>query len=81
MHAEITSSGVHHRLTLDGVDVSGGCRHVTLDLEAGDVPELRLELVIPEVRTTAGKVDVIVPDDTRELLKQLGWTPPAEPED
>lgn len=71
----VTSDGVGGHVQLDGVDISDGVYGITLKFKAGHLPNLELELPMIQTETDA---NVIILDKTRDLLIQLGWTPPAE---
>ncbi|MFJ3793885.1 hypothetical protein [Kitasatospora sp. NPDC090091] len=76
-HVALTSTGITHRLTIDGTDVSHAVRSCTLHLATGEHPALAVEPRVVALDTT--EVDsavVLVPDATAALLVALGWTPP-----
>lgn len=67
--------------TLSGVDISNLVKGATFELEADHgVPRLRAELDLAIFRDARLEGDMIVglTDETIELLKDFGWTPPAE---
>ncbi|MFJ9037470.1 hypothetical protein ACIRF8_12885 [Streptomyces sp. NPDC102406] len=67
-----------HLVELDGVDVSRALYGLTLTVAAGGPPTAVLNVVAKEIPTELDGVRAHLPDATRELLVQLGWTPPAE---
>ncbi|MFG2269128.1 hypothetical protein ACGFNY_05060 [Streptomyces chartreusis] len=74
----ISGPGHTSQVELSGHDISHALTGVTLRLDAGSVPTATLEVALWEVPTELDAVQVKVPDETRELLVRLGWTPPAE---
>lgn len=74
----ISGPGHTSRVELSGHDISSALTGVSLRLEAGSVPTATLEMALWEMPTELDMVQVKVPDETRELLVRLGWTPPAE---
>jgi hypothetical protein len=74
----INGPGHTSRVQLDGEDISSALTGMRLHLAAGSVPTATLELALWEAPTELDAVRVMVPDETRELLVRLGWTPPAE---
>ena len=65
---------------LDGVDVSKHITTVDLHVEAGlKVPVVELGITVFEVEgSTPDNARIVLTPGTDDLLKQLGWTPPAE---
>lgn len=68
--------------TLDGLDISKGIRRLTIDVGPDDWPRVEAELVIHAIEVTELGVkdshfEVSMPDEAREALIALGWTPPA----
>lgn len=61
---------------IDGQDVSGLVRKVTVAAEAGEPTLVVLELGRVVVHTEA-KAQVEVDKPTADFLRTLGWTPPA----
>lgn len=74
----ISGPGHASRVELSGHDISHALTGVTLRLDAGSVPTATLELALWEVPAELDAVEVKVPDETKDLLVRLGWTPPAE---
>lgn len=67
------------RIAIDGADISPrAIAGLSLQAEAGDIPRLTLDVVALDVTKLGGKMEIFLPDETRELLVALGWTPPAE---
>jgi hypothetical protein len=74
----IGSDGIHHRLIIDGVDLSDGLRAAQLILEAGHVPTLVCEPLIHEIPPTElDKATVLITEKAKAALIHLGWTPPG----
>lgn len=66
---------------LNGVDVSGGISSLNLDIVAGDaypIVNLNIKMVEFSKAINAEQAEVWLPDETVELLKALGWTPPDD---
>lgn len=64
---------------VDGVDISHALTGLTITAGAGEGPTATLDLAIHEEsghHVTATDVRLRVPDDTRDALVALGWTPP-----
>jgi hypothetical protein len=75
---QITADGVKARsakVHLDGQDVSSALRGITLALDVDHVTTATLDLVGPLTDVDTPAV-VVLPEETRKLLVQLGWTPP-----
>lgn len=76
----LTGSGLpgDTRVELDGVDVARGLKGLTLTLDAADDdrPRAVLDVLLWELDTELDGVQFAVPSKTREVLIQLGWTPP-----
>lgn len=65
-------------LTVDGHDLSRACTSVKLDMRPGVLTEVTIGLAVDDTRIfDLGEVQV--PDETREALLALGWTPPGQP--
>ncbi len=67
---------------LDGVDVSEHITTVDLHAEAGrKLPVVKLGVTVFEVEgSTPDNARIVLTPGTDDLLKQLGWTPPAAEE-
>lgn len=63
---------------LDGEDISRLVRSISLDSEAGHLPEVTLDLMVVEVETVTDETRVHMAPGTAELLVRLGWSPPEE---
>lgn len=63
-------------LELDGVDVAKHVLGLQLTAKPGHRSELQLTLQLLEFEVD-GEAHVLVPDDVRATLIELGWTPPA----
>lgn len=65
------------RVVVDGVDIGAACTSLTLHAAADGAPTLTIHLAL--FRTTvAGHATIQVPDQVRDTLIHLGWTPPGE---
>lgn len=73
----IGSDGTIANVQLDGLDISSVLDAVDLKLRPGCLPEVRLGVLVHDL-TTEVEGTVVIPDETRDLLVRLGWTPPAE---
>lgn len=66
------------QVELDGVDVASAVTGLSLRIGVNDRPTAVVDVVLNELDTELENPRVVVPDKTRALLVQLGWTPPAE---
>src|SRR5690625_3135968 len=65
-------------LTLDGHTISPrGISGLTVEAGAGEVPRLTLDVLALDITEVGGQMEVLIPEEARELLMTLGWTPPA----
>lgn len=66
-------------ITIDGTDISPQAL-AGLSIKAGTdgVPRLTLDVVAVDVTKVGGQMEILIPDETRGLLVELGWTPPAD---
>lgn len=71
-------SGMGHHVELDGHDIANSVLGMSLELKAGHETTATLHLVLDEIPTDTDEVRAHLPDETHDLLVQLGWTPPAE---
>lgn len=76
MKIQITDVNGHQEVLLDGqriypLTTSILCR-------SGYLPEVSVELDIISAETLGEPDRIILPDDTVDTLKKLGWTPPVE---
>jgi phage protein D len=69
----------NYDIMLDDHDISGAIRGIDLTIHVGALPRAELDLLILEVASHRMAADITIPDSTRELLIQLGWTPPEAP--
>lgn len=77
-HVAVASTGLTHRLVIDGTDVSRAVRSCTLHLTSGEQPLMLLDPCVVALDTTeADGVVVLVNEATADLLISLGWTPPS----
>lgn len=72
-------TGETNRLELDGVDISHSITGFTVQFGVDHLPLVRLDVVAdPEMDLEFA--EVLVDERSREVLTQLGWTPPTEGE-
>ena len=65
-------------LTLDGHTISPrGISGLTVEAGASEVPRLTLDVLALDITEVGGQMEVLIPEEARELLMTLGWTPPA----
>lgn len=62
---------------LDDVDISTAVCAVRADLSARDMPVIELSVLARVTTLKVDKAAVTLPEATRKLLLQLGWTPPT----
>jgi len=75
--AEITVSGLGRgSVTVGGVDISHHITGLNLRVRPGYMPELDIEMH-PRTVTAAGDLAVVLPEELRALLVELGWTAPT----
>ncbi|MFI6251506.1 hypothetical protein [Streptomyces sp. NPDC051016] len=67
-----------HLVELDGVDISNALLGLSLNVRAGDMPTVVLDVVAKKIPAELDEVRAYLPDATKDLLVRLGWTPPAE---
>lgn len=74
----ITSNGTGTgSIHVDGHDIGGGVREVDFHGAVGEADTVNLELVVFDgTRIDSDEAEVIIPDETRKALVDLGWTPP-----
>lgn len=71
----LTPGGFGSEIEVDGQRIPH-VRSVHLDAKVMELPSLTLDLLLHEVEID-GVMNVTVPDETRDALIALGWTPPA----
>ena len=66
-------------ITIDGTDISPRAL-AGLAITAGTdgAPRLTLDVVALSVPKVDGQMEIVVPDETRKILIDLGWTPPTD---
>ncbi|MFC4006625.1 hypothetical protein ACFOY2_05295 [Nonomuraea purpurea] len=82
---KLTLSGgpLSYEVAIDGRDVSRGVRRLSIEVDPrNNGPRVETELAIDAIEVTAlGARDpefvVSMPDEARDALIALGWTPPA----
>lgn len=67
----------HDRVEVDGQDLSGAVRGLTINAGAGHVAQVILDLCISSGEIN-GEAQVHIPADTAATLVDLGWTPPDD---
>ena len=73
--------GFDSTIELDGTDLSHAVRRIDVSAQPGNLTQVTLDLGVVEVqRLDAEKADVLIPDDAKDALIALGWTPPQEAE-
>ena len=78
-HVEISVTSTTLSMKVAGFDVSSAVKGFQLSLYSGDhVPTLELELRYTPA-TMSGPAKIILQDETVELLREMGWKPPAKP--
>jgi hypothetical protein len=66
------------KIELDGTDVSNAVKGLTLTMKPGQLPTAVLEIPVVDLSSEPGEANVHISDATRDLLVQIGWTPPTE---
>lgn len=67
------------QVVLDGRDISRAVRGLRLHAGVGELTTVELELPVVVVSELSGALVLAgLEDEVRELLVELGWTPPAE---
>lgn len=75
---KLTSTGFMATVELDGIDVTSAVNGVDLCLRPGEPARVDLQVVAMDYTSYDGEARVHLPEETKELLKRLGWTPPPE---
>ena len=76
--AELSRDG-QGAILLDGVNIARGLAGFTVTADAHQPTQVTLDIHAVDVtRMVSEDTEVLLPKATRELLIQLGWTPPAE---
>lgn len=83
MHdVKITGLGPGYKdlsLTIGGTEISPrGISGLTVEAGAGEVPRLTLDVLALDITEVGGQMEVLIPEEARELLMTLGWTPPTD---
>jgi hypothetical protein len=73
--------GHHAAVELDGHQITTALSSVALRIAYGEPVTTILEVAAYEYTAYDGKARVYLSEETRDLLKRLGWTPPAEGEE
>ena len=71
-----TQTGATTVVEVNGLDIASAVTGADIRLEAGRFPEVRLELAVV-TSIYFNRVEISIPDETRQALIQLGWTPPS----
>lgn len=78
-HLSITQrEGIFHNVELNGQDISRSLKGLTVTLRAGAVPSVTLNVLVEKIGSDFPEADLYIPQATRDLLAQFGWTPPEE---
>lgn len=72
-----SNEGPGAQVELDGQNIANVLTGLTLRLGVGEMPTATLDLAVFDLGAEA-EVRFEVPDECRDLLVRLGWTPPAE---
>lgn len=64
------------KVELDGQDVSNSLTGLTFRIGLESRPTAVLDIVLRDLSVAVENPGLVVPGATRELLIQLGWTPP-----
>jgi hypothetical protein len=73
-----TQNGRQQKVFLDGEEISSAIRSISIEAEAWQAPVVSLELAVFEIESVVDQTKIHIADSTVDLLKRLGWTPPAE---
>lgn len=80
-HVRITPQGcgITSKVEVDGHDISRAVRRVQVDLTAGHIPEVDIELAVLDVAPfEVESAQVLISPDVHDALVKLGWKPPLE---
>lgn len=78
-HVRITQrEGIFHSVELNGQDVSGALRGLNVNIRAGEIPSVTMNVLVEKTEGDFPEADLYIPEATRQLLIQFGWTPPVE---
>lgn len=78
-HLSITQrEGIFHNVELNGQDISRALKGLTVTLRADAVPSVTLNVLVEKMVSDFFEADLYIPQATRDLLAQFGWTPPEE---
>lgn len=75
-----TTTPGHAEIRLDGADISRALYGYTVSQDVDQLPTVELRLRMYELKQES-KALVSIPDETRTLLRALGWTPPEGSDD
>ncbi|MEV7154905.1 hypothetical protein AB0N77_09800 [Streptomyces misionensis] len=71
------AGGPGAQVELDGQNIAGSLTGLTLRLGVDEMPTATLDLLIHDFGAET-EARFVLPDECRDLLVRLGWTPPAE---
>ncbi len=74
----VSEGGALARLFLDDEDISRSVSAVDIHASARDGIGVNLHLVAAPLAVDLTDVEVWLPEETRNLLIRMGWTPPEE---
>lgn len=67
------------KITIDGTQMpTHRLTGLSLQADVDDIPRLTLDIVALKTTEISGQMQIVIPDETRELLTTLGWTPPTD---
>lgn len=70
-------TGEKNSLELDGVDISHSITGFGVEFDVDQFPRVRLDVAGTCVELDLEDAEVLVNEAARDVLIQLGWTPPA----
>lgn len=76
-HPVKITAGFSSTVEIGGVDLSAAVSGLSLTIDHGNLPRLVLTLPIIDGGEVDGEAVVVIPDETKDLLLSLGWTPPG----
>lgn len=79
VHLEVDGAGMG-TLTVDGHSLGNAVQATSIHSRAGHATRVELELLATDVSTQCEPEQILIPEETREALIALGWTPPQETE-
>ena len=77
-NVRITGHGVEAKVELNGDDISNAVSGLDLKMAVGELPLLKLGVLVMDLSNEIDGVTVEIPEETASLLVKLGWTPPED---